>query len=199
MVGGAPYCCELLLQDHATIGMRGSHRTDLTNHLICCGALLLFIYFIHIFVLKKHFSTKSICCHGYRDDRWERVAGNPSGDTHTHTHNQENYLHWWQVQALYNYDSVCACVCLCVCGRMCVSSGMSLWQRAALGAPAVLRRWHEFPECIRKHCTAPLRSVQPGNTHTHKEVMHMLVMWWRPVGVMYVVSHILGVWVFFFH
>lgn len=118
--------------------------------------------------------------------------------THTHTHNQENYLHWWQVQALYNYDSVCACMCLCVCGRMCVSSGMSLWQRAALGAPAVLWRWHEFPECIRKHCTAPLRSVQPGNTHTHKEVMHMLVMWWRPVGVMYVVSHILGVWGFFF-
>lgn len=93
MVGGAPYCCELLLQDHATIGMRGSHRTDLTNHLICCGALLLCIYFIHIFVLKKNtlaLRVLVVMVTGMTDENgWQEIHQ----VTHTQTHNQENYLH----------------------------------------------------------------------------------------------------------
>ena len=33
MVGGAPYCCELLLQDHAAIGTEGEQILNLIIHL----------------------------------------------------------------------------------------------------------------------------------------------------------------------
>lgn len=45
-----------------------------------------------------------------------------------------------------------------------VLSGMPLWPRAAPGTPAVLRSRHERPECIWKHCTACVCSLQPGNS-----------------------------------
>lgn len=63
-------------------------------------------------------------------------------------------------------------VCVGVFWCLCACSGMSLWQRAALGAPPVLRRQHEFPERLRKHCAAPVCPVQPGN-QTHGRAGHM--------------------------
>lgn len=44
-------------------------------------------------------------------------------------------------------------------------SGMSIRPRATPGTPAVLRRWHECPECVRKHCPACVCSLQPGEAH----------------------------------
>lgn len=78
----------------------------------------------------------------------------------THTHPHTPLLHWWLV--LFSSDSLCVGVFVFFW-----CSGVSLWQRAALGAPAVLRCRHEFPECLRKHGAAPVCLVQPGNTHTH--------------------------------
>lgn len=46
-------------------------------------------------------------------------------------------------------------------------SGVSIWPRATPGTPAVLWSWHEWPECIRKHCPACVCSLQPGDAHLH--------------------------------
>lgn len=89
-------------------------------------SLLHFQHYCKMTFVKKHFSAETIVVvmvAGMTDENgWQEIHQ----VTHTHMHTP---THSVKLCSLYNYD---------FCG--CVFVGMSLWQRAALRAPAVLRR-----------------------------------------------------------